>query len=404
MASGVTETIIGGSARCGYTDNVLGIGSRASGEVKARKSNDCSSGSRCESAFSKAANVTAPNGPLLKFGGSIKACFNRTVSANLVPRVLTTRCNHTSKDGGYGRVVSQPAGKVSVAEKNFCSANTTADLPKDEIDHSPTQNCCGVGSSKPVPVRRSIEEDDCSGKECCISKASVNSSASTCQGDAETDYFETFNAVPAGAITASQAGIDNLDMEKGLLPSEHIVLSVQGMTCTGCERKLHKSLKSLSAVSNIKTSIILSQAEFDLCGSVPGGSIISFIEKRTGFTCTKVVQKAIRLDMTLDGGVRDLAENEDRPFGVTDLIILNKTMIRVIYDPDTIGARDLLSNSFFQGAKLSPVAPDPIISTGRAHAHSVLLMTLLSTLLTIPVLILSWAPLPDHEVYMEPFR
>jgi Cu2+-exporting ATPase len=100
----------------------------------------------------------------------------------------------------------------------------------------------------------------------------------------------------------------------------------------------------------------------------------------------------------VDGNPLDLVHKKDRPLGVLDLIAFNKTMIRVTYDPKIVGARDLLLDPFFRNAKLGPVAPNSLIASGRTHAHRVLLLTLSSTLLTIPVLILSWAPLPKHEI------
>lgn len=53
------------------------------------------------------------------------------------------------------------------------------------------------------------------------------------------------------------------------------------MTCTGCEKKLLRFLKLLSAASNIKTSLVLAQAEFDLCSPIASGSISNAIEKMT---------------------------------------------------------------------------------------------------------------------------
>jgi len=40
-------------------------------------------------------------------------------------------------------------------------------------------------------------------------------------------------------------------------PVEHVVLSVQGMTCTRCEKKLHRSLDMIPEILNIKTSLLL---------------------------------------------------------------------------------------------------------------------------------------------------
>jgi Cu2+-exporting ATPase len=65
------------------------------------------------------------------------------------------------------------------------------------------------------------------------------------------------SVVAVAPTTVPDTGIDNIDIEKGLFQVEHLVLSVEGMTYTGCEKKLYRSLDSLSAISNIKTSLLL---------------------------------------------------------------------------------------------------------------------------------------------------
>lgn len=45
------------------------------------------------------------------------------------------------------------------------------------------------------------------------------------------------------------------------------------MTCTGSEKKLYRSLDSLPAISNVKASLVLAQAEFDLSRFGIGGSV-----------------------------------------------------------------------------------------------------------------------------------
>ncbi|KAH8773375.1 P-type ATPase-like protein [Hyaloscypha sp. PMI_1271] len=118
----------------------------------------------------------------------------------------------------------------------------------------------------------------------------------------------------------------------------------------------------------------------------------------TGFTCTKMIQSGQELDMIVGGNVQDFAHKEDLPLGVTDLTVLNKNTIRVTYHPKIVGARELLADPFFRSAKLAPSAVRPQIASGRAHVRMTFLMTILSTLLTIPVLILAWAPLPAHKI------
>ena len=191
--------------------------------------------------------------------------------------------------------------------------------------------------------------------------------------------------------------MDSVDIENGLFQVEHIIVSVRGMTCTGCEKKLRRSLGLLPAVSNIKTSLVLAQAEFDLCGST-SLDIVRTIENMTGFVCTRMRQSGEELDIIVGGNVQDFVDKEDSPSGVTNIIALNKNTVRVTYHPQTAGARELLSNPFFQSGKLAPPAARPVIASGRAHVRTCFFKTLLSALLTIPVLVLAWAPLPERKI------
>ncbi|KAH8674805.1 P-type ATPase-like protein [Tricladium varicosporioides] len=201
-------------------------------------------------------------------------------------------------------------------------------------------------------------------------------------------------------VSSSVSKTDNIDVENGLFEVEHFVLSVHGMTCTGCEKKLYRSLDSLPSVSNIKTSLVLAQAEFDLniSATFENGDIIKTLEKMTGFTCMRMTQSGEELDLVVSGNTQDYVDVDDLPIGVTDLTILSNNTIRITYHPKIIGARELLSQPFFQSPKIAPQVARPLIASGRAHVWMSFFMTLLSAMLTIPVLILAWAPLPKHKI------
>ena len=54
-----------------------------------------------------------------------------------------------------------------------------------------------------------------------------------------------------------------IDLEKGSAV-EYAVTQILGMPCTGCERKLQRVLSSIAGVYNVKTSLVLGRAEFDV--------------------------------------------------------------------------------------------------------------------------------------------
>ena len=195
----------------------------------------------------------------------------------------------------------------------------------------------------------------------------------------------------------SNLGVDRIDLEKGASDVEHLIISVQGMTCTGCEKSLSKALTSMPAVSNIKTSLVLGRAEFDLRTNLSIVETIKALEKMTGFTCSKMTLSGHEIDLTVVDPTL-FTGGKDVPFGVSDITILDLHTIRVVYAPEVVGARDLMGNPFFASAKLAPMADPPLISSGRAQLRLMLFKTLVSTVLTIPVLVISWAELPPREV------
>jgi Cu2+-exporting ATPase len=198
--------------------------------------------------------------------------------------------------------------------------------------------------------------------------------------------------IPAKRVDSAVA-----DVEKGLVGLEHVVLSVSGMTCTGCETKLQRVLSPLPSVKNLKTSLVLARAEFDLdvgCGSLV--DVLKHLERTTEFKCERVGQHASTIDI-LVGDATDFVKDQ-WPKGVADMVAVDKQTVRVAYDPELVGARDLVERGWSAPLQLAPLRPDPTLAAGNKHVRHMGYMTLLSIILTIPVLVLAWAPLPEHEI------
>ena len=189
----------------------------------------------------------------------------------------------------------------------------------------------------------------------------------------------------------------DLDLEKGFPQVEHVTLNVQGMTCTGCERKLHQALESIPSISNVQTSLVLAQADFDLNEAAFNETIdiTKLVEKITGFVCTRIIQVGKVLDIVVCGNSHDFI-HKSLPCGVIDLAVLDKNTLRITFNPRIVGARDLLADPSFPSARLAPLAAPPTLASSQAKIRQTLLRTIVSTLLTIPVLILAWAPLMEH--------
>ena len=268
-----------------------------------------------------------------------------------------------------------------------------------------------------------------------------------------TNIVQTQAAQHGSSFKDSQffSGYQNLmpaavDLEKGSTV-EHVVTQILGMTCTGCERKLQRVLSSIAGVHNIKTSLVLGRAEFDVDAGVSVNEVASLLERQTDFKCIVHGQghqlevlipgrpptRALRLGGTAAVSEKDSAwlfhglAGPKYPFGVVDVKIIDSKgrewksgtpksglglrlgleiflhepclhSARISYDPHAVGARDLLQKGFGAPLSLAPLNSDQATATDTDHLRQTLYMTLLSAALTIPVLIMAWAPLPPHKM------
>lgn len=238
-----------------------------------------------------------------------------------------------------------------------------------------------------------------------------------------------------------------MDLEKGSA-MEHAVLHVSGMTCTGCERKLERVLSSIPGVHDYKISLVLCRAEFDVDARLSINDVASLLEKQTEFKCV-VAQKGYQLEVLIPplpstqgpsnletplvASTNDLLpllhgySGPEYPSGVEDIKVLDdkgrerkfgtnnnglwqrwglkmfssnppKSCARIYYNPHLIGARVLLEKGFGITLSLAPLNTGQATAADTGDLHKTFYMTLLSTLLTIPVLVMAWAPLPSHKI------
>jgi heavy metal translocating P-type ATPase len=188
------------------------------------------------------------------------------------------------------------------------------------------------------------------------------------------------------------------DLEKGSTNKEHVILSVSGMTCTGCETKLKRVLGSLNYVSSLKTSLVMARAELDISdGAATADDILKHLHRTTEFKCEIVSNHGCSLDLVCSDNSAGLVAG-DWPTGVLEVASLDNATIRVGFDPKLLGARDLMEHEWAQSLYLAPSRPDLALHLGSRHVRQMGYMTLLSAILTIPVLVLAWAPLPKRDI------
>ncbi|KAK0891770.1 hypothetical protein LTR91_024490 [Friedmanniomyces endolithicus] len=227
-------------------------------------------------------------------------------------------------------------------------------------------------------------------KTCCSEITNAVLEESTSKGCCSNS--NSFAARPKTKIDV------DLDIEKGTSFREHVSLSVGGLTCSGCETKLYKALHDIRGVDNLHTSLVLSQAEFDLDEQAESlEDLVKAVEKATGFACQRLSSSGQDLDLMVDSDAKAFVVRK-YPVGVTLMSVLGPREIRVTFDPNIIGARALLDDTFGGELRLSTRRKTSDLESGRKHVRHTAWITLLSAVLTIPVLALAWAPLAPRPV------
>lgn len=155
----------------------------------------------------------------------------------------------------------------------------------------------------------------------------------------------------------------------------------------------------MPAVHNLHMNTILLQVEFDLDlvkSSVR--NVIDSVKSTTGRGCQRIGDGWQELDVLVPGIRGDFAADAMLPLGVKDVTKLSKDTYCIKYDAEVIGARQLLK-------ALSPNTDKPIsLAPPKSHdevpmnIRAIAYTTAFSSLLTIPILVLAWAPLPKHTV------
>jgi hypothetical protein len=94
------------------------------------------------------------------------------------------------------------------------------------------------------------------------------------------------------------------DLENGLSNNEkeHVLLSTSEMTCIGYETKLVQTPGIHPLVRNLKTSLVLSRAEFDLVSAACAVEVTKHLERTTEFKCERVVNRGSSFNLIARGG------------------------------------------------------------------------------------------------------
>lgn len=289
-----------------------------------------------------------------------------------------------------------------------CCANVQVDnLPGQQQDRCCVLNQHGLSDAKKSECYDLTEPDaaTCSTQPCC-SKTGIGSSTTKAPGNFSCDADNFDSDERSKGACADDPVLDRfyertakpLDVEKGAISLEHVVLDIQGLTCTGCETKLFKSLQGIPGIRNLRTSLVLSQAEFDFdenAGLV--AEVIISVEKATGFTCQRLNNKGQEIEVVVEGDVKVFVERK-YPNGVLQVVASDKQTVRITYDAKIIGVRGLLDKYDDGPLRLAAPRESSELESGGKHLRTTAWTTLASAILTVPVLVMAWAPLPPQPI------
>ncbi|PCH44481.1 copper-translocating P-t [Wolfiporia cocos MD-104 SS10] len=334
-----------------------------------------------------------------RYGSTLAAfgCICRAMLAHGLQSCCTTKHLQRSRPGSLSARPLNASRTPSVISSRSC---------KSVASSCNGGGCCGINEEKRKSheslhsrARRSVDSC-CGGGACCASKSASRPSLNTCGGGSccnsnDSGLNPSFKQTEGAHIE----GINIDQLEKGTgLSNEHAILAIRGMTCTGCENKVIRVLRAIPAIRNVKTSLVLCRAEFDFDSSAAElQAVIQTIEKRTGFSVEKIDAGAthdLRLTIARTS-IEDFLATK-LPDGVEATVRADKDIVAVVYDPRIIGARHVLEYYAVFSPTLAEEPRDPAITAGLKHIRVLAIRNVACAFMTIPVLVMAWAPLPAH--------
>ena len=187
----------------------------------------------------------------------------------------------------------------------------------------------------------------------------------------------------------SGAKVKKSDVEQAA-PPEHVVLSVSGMTCTGCSRKMMNVLDRIPGLSNAQVTFVSEMAEFDLDSSIAQiEHVLPQVEKETGFKCSRILSGYQNLDVLMSPAMAKQFKDAC-PVGVFAITQAKNKTYRIMFDPRVIGARSVLPPN----VHLAPPARDVGITEGKRRLRNMAWSTGFAAALTVPIVVLNWSNNP----------
>lgn len=258
-------------------------------------------------------------------------------------------------------------------------------------------------------------------------------------------------------IGETAVGSEHNDIERGPPSFERVILRIIGLKCGCCEGGISRAASRIPAIQNHQVNIVLARVEFDLDTSrLSVADAITKLSTKTGYTFEKhnptvgqvleiiVADSAhlkhagqpygvVRIDApgrepwrpsqllsglkstvptetmssttspiaTADGNTDPSSKEDMKPMLGSGMLHTYQRATRIHYDAKKIGARDIFEyyRRFDRDLRLAAPATHPSLALGGEQTKRALYLFLPALALTIPVIILAWAPI-DHDNLM----
>lgn len=182
---------------------------------------------------------------------------------------------------------------------------------------------------------------------------------------------------------------------------EHITIEIQGSSCPGCISEVSKALESIPYLYHVRVQTIPLRAEFDRdVARTTIREVMRSVRTRTGRRCERVGDGWQKLQVTVPDPSVCLETSASR-YGIMDIERLGDSSFSIKYDAAKIRARKLLKALETEHDCPVNLAPAECYDEIPKDVRRAGFLTCVSSILTLPILILAWAPLPKHKLYYD---
>ena len=203
-----------------------------------------------------------------------------------------------------------------------------------------------------------------------------------------------------GTRSPSLAACYKSDDEESLGDREHVTIEIQGSSCAGCISKVSRALESIPHLYNLRLQTIPLRAEFNIdVAKTTIREVMRSVRTRTGRRCERVGDGWQKLPVVVPAPSVCLETSASR-HGLKDIERLGNGSFSIKYDAANLdgGIRQLLEDLENEHNCSITLAPAECYDEIPTDVRKAGFLTCVSSILTLPILILAWAPLPKHQL------